>query len=65
MGASKDRGILGYASGGRKAVTPDGTGEERLLIEEANYGTAGPEGYPFLARSPGLVDDWLPTPQPI
>jgi len=30
------------------------------LIEQALYGTEGRDGYHFLARSPGFLDDWLP-----
>jgi len=29
------------------------------VIEQALYGTEGPTGYHFLARSPGFGDDWL------
>ena len=30
------------------------------MIEQAIYGTEGRDGYHFLARSPGFLDDWLP-----
>jgi hypothetical protein len=31
-----------------------------IVIEQALYGSQGPGGYQFLARSPGFRDDWLP-----
>ncbi len=31
------------------------------MIEQALYGTEGPSGYHFLARSPGFLDEWLPA----
>src|SRR6266566_1442206 len=31
-----------------------------IPIEQAIYGSQGPGGYRFLARSPGFLDDWLP-----
>jgi len=31
-----------------------------IILEQAIYGSQGPGGYRFLARSPGFVDDWLP-----
>jgi hypothetical protein len=30
------------------------------VIEQALYGSDGVQGYRFLARSPGFLDDWLP-----
>jgi len=33
------------------------------VIEQAIYGTEGPGGYQFLARSAGFQDDWLPVAQ--
>jgi hypothetical protein len=34
-----------------------------IVIEQALYGSQGPNGYQFLARSPGFRDDWLPEAQ--
>lgn len=34
-----------------------------LLIEQAIYGSQGPGGYRFLARSPGFLEEWLPEAQ--
>jgi hypothetical protein len=31
-----------------------------IPLEHALYGSQGPGGYRFLARSPGFLDDWLP-----
>jgi hypothetical protein len=31
-----------------------------IPLEHALYGSQGPGGYHFLARSPGFLDDWLP-----
>jgi hypothetical protein len=33
--------------------------KERLVIDQAIYGSHGPGGYQFLARSPGFRDVWL------
>src|SRR5262245_27239090 len=32
-----------------------------MLIEQAIYGSQSAGGYRFLARSPGVADDWLPA----
>src|SRR5262249_59865619 len=33
---------------------------DAIPLEHAVYGSQGPGGYRFLARSPGFLDDWLP-----
>src|SRR5262249_48335814 len=36
-----------------------------IPIEQAIYGNHGGDGYRFLARSPGFLDDWLPLAQQV